>query len=467
MNQRVKIPIKDINEGDRQRTELGDISALAGSIQRLGLIQPIVVDQHLRLIAGGRRLAACRSLAWETIDAVFREVLTDDELAELELEENVRRKDFTWQEKCTAIARIHHLKQRQATETQSSWGTRETGELFGVSHGKIAFTLKIAHAIENKDKDVLEATSITDALRILLQRREDEAMRLLAQRTTVNLPLHTPPNQSDVLGLTNPVNAPGGSSDGAARLQQIADEVNKRVYVSSHFVRADCREWLKDYANTFDAIITDPPYAIDVEYMQQTAGGLSDINRIAETHQVSDNLDLLEQVMPLLYAALKSNGFAVLWCDIMRWEFLQENAEHAGFSPQRWPIVWHKTSPCINQCANKNFTKNVEFAIVLRKGNAVLARPATSCVISASNAEKLYSHPFTKPPEVWRFIAQHVCIANSMIGEPFAGVGSAVIPLLEMGHRVIGCEVDETHHAHLLENVKQWHLSKRPDCEFV
>ena len=92
---RQTLPINEILSADRQRLDLGDIADLALSIQRYGLIQPIVINQEKRLIAGGRRLAAHQHLGRTHIEVVYRETLSVDELHELELEENVRRKEMS------------------------------------------------------------------------------------------------------------------------------------------------------------------------------------------------------------------------------------------------------------------------------------------------------------------------------------------------------------------------------------
>ena len=89
------VAIADINVGDRLREEHGDITGLAKSIERFGLLHPIVVDDRMRLVAGERRLRACQLLGWQ--DTLVRELgeLSDAELREIELEENLQRKDLT------------------------------------------------------------------------------------------------------------------------------------------------------------------------------------------------------------------------------------------------------------------------------------------------------------------------------------------------------------------------------------
>lgn len=88
-------PISSIQVGDRRREDLGDIQGLADSIQRYGLLHPIVIDDAGNLVAGGRRLRACQQLGWDSVPVRQLGTLTETELREIELEENLRRKDLT------------------------------------------------------------------------------------------------------------------------------------------------------------------------------------------------------------------------------------------------------------------------------------------------------------------------------------------------------------------------------------
>jgi ParB family transcriptional regulator, chromosome partitioning protein len=63
------IQIRRIKVGERRREEMGDVAGLAASIKRHELIQPIMVDGDLNLVAGGRRLRAYQLLGWDKIEA--------------------------------------------------------------------------------------------------------------------------------------------------------------------------------------------------------------------------------------------------------------------------------------------------------------------------------------------------------------------------------------------------------------
>jgi ParB-like chromosome segregation protein Spo0J len=68
----IEVPLNQIEVGKRRRQNYGDIAALAKGIERVGLLEPIVVDRNgqqnsYRLIAGERRLKAVRMLKWKSI----------------------------------------------------------------------------------------------------------------------------------------------------------------------------------------------------------------------------------------------------------------------------------------------------------------------------------------------------------------------------------------------------------------
>jgi ParB-like chromosome segregation protein Spo0J len=90
-----KVFIEDIRVGERRREDFGDIEGLAASIEKYGLFHPIILDDKNGLLAGERRLIACQKLGWKEIPARLYSDLTDEEKAEIELEENLRRKDLT------------------------------------------------------------------------------------------------------------------------------------------------------------------------------------------------------------------------------------------------------------------------------------------------------------------------------------------------------------------------------------
>lgn len=106
----MQIPIDDVVVKKRIRGEIGDIGPLVDSMRRHGMLHPVAVNKKNQLVAGRRRLEAARALGWRTVPAVV--VDARDELAklELELEENVNRRELSDEEIAKATARIRKLR---------------------------------------------------------------------------------------------------------------------------------------------------------------------------------------------------------------------------------------------------------------------------------------------------------------------------------------------------------------------
>lgn len=84
--------ISEIIIKDRIRQEMGDLLSLEKSIHKLGLLHPIVVSENNELIAGKRRLEACKNLDWKEVPV---NVINIPNQTQGELDENRERKDFT------------------------------------------------------------------------------------------------------------------------------------------------------------------------------------------------------------------------------------------------------------------------------------------------------------------------------------------------------------------------------------
>jgi ParB family chromosome partitioning protein len=106
----MQISVEDVIVKNRIRKELGDINSLAASMKQYGQISPIVVSRKNVLIAGGRRLEAAKLLGWRTINAIISDAAGDLVKLEMEVEENIQRRDFTPEELAEATKKIYRLK---------------------------------------------------------------------------------------------------------------------------------------------------------------------------------------------------------------------------------------------------------------------------------------------------------------------------------------------------------------------
>lgn len=190
MKEQEGFKIENIINADRLRKEMGDIDGLAASIKEFGLIQPIVLAADWQLVAGGRRLRAVQKLGWTHLihgrDYIWREELEGPELPirlrAVELEENLRRKELTWQEQVEGKRRLLELMQsihgmpkmgaptrsERLSGTPSGFGVNKLASMLGESAGSTSQDLALAAAIKAVPILAKAATKV-DANRQMIQ----------------------------------------------------------------------------------------------------------------------------------------------------------------------------------------------------------------------------------------------------------------------------------------------------------
>ena len=510
------IPFATIIRTDRTRQDYGDIEDFAGNIYTHGLIHPLSINQENELIAGGRRSAGLDYLLSSptlfppsdahptmqsfltTQELIFgvhytlRETVSVDELSELELIENVQRKNFSWQEEVLAVKKVHHLKQRAFTLGQipdcDIWGQKQTGRLLGISVGNVNYCLKIAEHLVDTTSPIWKLNSLTEAFSYLTKVKLDEASAALAaavQKRSSFLPNVQPmdssqPTTSDgFISEFNPANFQSGSDIGIDlsefgpapnNVTQITSSTNEPVVsldeeaqdIASRIVHNyKWEEFQTKMGNGFlDHFISDPPFGIDMAMLAQGGGqGQKDINRIAHTHDKDQNKADFEVWLKCCYDALKEKGFCIWFCDIEHFQYLVELGFKIGFKVQRWPFHWIKTTSCMNQRAEYNFTKSVEHAIIFRKGDArLVSAQSNNWWMGGNTAEDklaLPNHPFIKPLALWQHLAKAIALPGATVGDGFSGVGSQTRAMLLGGWQPLNCEMDPVHYNQQLHNVAE------------
>ena len=512
------IPFTTITRDDRTRQDYGEVPELAESLYTHGFIHPICINHSADLIAGGRRSAALDHLFTHATDFppdkahpsmvsllstgnlefgihyTLRPTDTIDELSELELIENIQRKNFSWQEEVLAVEKIHKLKLRAQALGQlpdgQTWGQKQTGRLLGVAQTNVSYCLRLAERLKDPDSPLWKCSGIFEALQRLIQERTDEASKRLADEIktrassvpTVTIPTtnandailgfvqaHNPTlyQSGDGIGLDldefgdspatpSPITAEQSEANLANdNLQEAAEVVTKFVH------NLDCVDFLEKLGpKSVDHIICDPPYAIDMTMLKQGGGqGQKDIERIAHTHDVDDNLGNFEPWLKACFDAVNDRGFVIWFCDGFHFRTLYDLATKIGFKVSRWPFHWVKTTPCINQAAAYNFTKAVEHAIVMRKKDArLVAAQSTNYWVGGLTVEDkaaLPHHPFIKPLGLWQHLARAVALPGASIVDPFSGVGSSTRAFLLGGWQPIAGELDKVHYASQVHNVME------------
>ena len=131
----VKIAMVEPNGGQpRKNFDEDSLMELAESIRQFGLLQPILVQDkkdHYEIIAGERRWRAAKIAGLKEIPVIIKE-LTDQEVVEISLIENIQRENLNPIEEAQAYKRLlteSNLKQDEVAERVSKSRTAVTNSM--------------------------------------------------------------------------------------------------------------------------------------------------------------------------------------------------------------------------------------------------------------------------------------------------------------------------------------------------
>jgi ParB-like chromosome segregation protein Spo0J len=350
---------------NRQRKEFDEkgIDELATSICERGLMHPPVVRNDGRtLVAGERRLRAIHrclergdtysysgaAVPPDKIPVTLLGDLTPLEVREAELEENVIRRDLTWQEHNAAIAELHRLRSDQAVERGETQTYRDTaseivGKLAtGSSISKVSNALLLSEHLD--DEEVSRAKTEKEALKIIERKKRQEHRAKLAEEFGSVASTH----QYII----------GDSFDAAPKLADAA----------------------------FDLLITDPPYGVSADGFGSQAGA---------SHEYKDDIDFAMKCYALAFETcrekLKGNAAAFLFCDIRLFSILRDVARNVApnFSWWETPLIWQKDSGML-PVPDRGPRRTYEAIIYGYRGNRLWTTPGSN---------DIFAHPSIARPE--------------------------------------------------------------------
>lgn len=168
------IPIKNITTNPhqpRQDFDQASLQDLAISIMEYGLMQPITVRQispfDYELIAGERRLTACRNLGMAYIPAIVMTASATDS-AILALVENIQRENLNYIEEAEAFANL--IQEHGLTQ-------EELADKLGKSQSTIANKIRILK-LSPKIRKLLTENNLTERHARALLRLPDDRQRM-------------------------------------------------------------------------------------------------------------------------------------------------------------------------------------------------------------------------------------------------------------------------------------------------
>lgn len=378
-----------IDRAARQRRELKGIEELAASIARSGLINPITVDRDLNLIAGERRLTACKHLGLTHIAVQFADELDEEDLQLIELEENVRRQDLTWQEQTEALANLHRLQQQRNPE----WKVEDTASATGLNPNYVRTQLAVAKELSSGNELIKNAATVKTAQGVLHRQRARAA--------------------SDLIDLVH--------------------AYSPKVPL----VNASMFDFLPTYKGApFNFIHCDFPYGINF----QSSAGMNKANaeRYDDTPEVFQKL-LLEG-LPLIPQAEQCH--LMFWFSMRYYAFARLTLKAQGWTVFDNPLIWHKSDNSgIMPDPKREGRRNYEVALMAYKGDRQVVQPVSNIYAGPKEAN---GHPSAKPREMLKHFFRMFVDNSTIMIDPTCGSGNSVRVAKDMhAASVLGIEMDK------------------------
>ena len=397
------LPITDIRVGERFREELGEIEKLKESIATYGLFHPVVIDRNFSLLAGFRRLSACRALNHTTIYCRFIDEVDELTAREIELEENLARKNLTWLEETRLRAEIDKLKKLKYGAADAGrysaegggWSMRDTAVALNVDVSTVSRAVARMEAI-TWVPTIAEAQSAKAA---------DREIDRLAQEIETELNLRR--RKAEAAALTTDLH------------------------------HGDCLEVLRTLkAGSVDCIITDPPYGLDLDI-------ITDSNH--RTH--TEYIDTPEVIAALLKDAFKEMH-RVLRDVGHTYVFSSSNPKHqvlaitlleqAGFIVEPIPLIWVKDSHSTVDW-DKRFAHSYESILFCSNRSRNLDHKRINVFTYNNDPNRV--HTAQKPIALLTELIGMSTAVGELVLDPFMGSGSTCVAAARTGRRFVGIEI--------------------------
>jgi DNA modification methylase len=433
------IAIADIKVGNRMRKFFGDIEALANSMARFGLMTPVVLDEENNLIAGHRRILAAQHLGWPNINFRRMEQLDEITRQELELEENIRRKDLEWPEEVLGLYKLYTAKQARygdkgsALASNGGYGIEDAARELDRSGGSVSMDLTLARGLYEYPELTEEKTKSAAFKRY--RRLKETALRAeLAKRKQDGLADPNPEEGEDFFDEAE--EAPAAAPSGIQR-QTIRKALWKGLGV---FYHADARDVLRQLpAASVDLIVTDPPYGIGM--YREGAPMSSSKFAASQGAMYSDNpkeiMDMLDEVFMHAAKVLKPDGHAYVFFHMTRYEPVYLMLRKHFGTCEATPIIWLKQTSGIGD-PNRNWIYSYEPCFWVNRGRGLVKAQPYNVLKYDTVSKKI--HSVEKPVALMRHIIEASAVKGELILDPFAGSGSTLVAAAQLDCRFLGIE---------------------------
>jgi site-specific DNA-methyltransferase (adenine-specific) len=392
---------------EKKLTELRD------SVLRVGLIQfPTVEQQAGRYVlrSGERRLRVLSALVAEGREFTAAGVsvperlipvadwaeLTDLQRLEVEVEENVVRTDFTWQERTQALARLHELRKRQNPDQSL---TATASEVMGKPAGGeqvMAISNAVLVSKHLANPEVAKAKSQKDALKVIQRLAEAKHREAIAKTYDLTKTPHK-------------------------------------------VLKGDASDLILGVPNrSIDVIVSDPPYGV----------GADDFGSMAATgHSYEDSYSYWKELLGWLPDQLdrvaKERAHCYLFCDPRRFDELCTFMVLANWQVFPTPLIWSKSNGML-PFPEHGPRRTYEAILYAWRGDRKTLLVKTD-VIHISSVRDIH-HGAQKPVALYQDLLSRSARPGDHILDPFGGTGPILVAANRM--RLIATYIERDEHAY-------------------
>jgi site-specific DNA-methyltransferase (adenine-specific) len=423
----------DIDFGARRREDYGDLEELAHSIKEKGLIQPIAIwrkDTELAadeppylLLAGGRRYQAtlmagmvevpCRIYGGEMSDLLYREI---------ELHENIDRKDLSWKEQVMLKKEIHDLMiakhghkiakgNENTTVDIPGWSQADTADLLGISTANVSKDLSLANALEMFPA-LGDAKNKSEAEKLLRKLQQQAVEEVLLEK----------------------INNRRASGELGAVHKALIDK----------FMVRDFFEGIKDLPDKcIDICEIDPPYGIELHDIK---GSMDEAGKGDEYREVDPfrYRQFVRDMAKECYRVMTDHSFLIFWFAAEPWqEVIYEELKRAGFDLRRMPGLWVKDQ---GQTMRPEYylASCTEPFYYATKGRPTVQKQGRSNVFAfkpVPHGSKI--HPTERPVELIQEVLSTFAHPGSRVLVPFLGSGNTILAAANNKMDCIGFDLSQ------------------------
>lgn len=413
-----------IDRENRQRKTI-DTKGLKDSIARRGVLQPIIITRDLLLMAGERRLTASLELGLPDIPCRFFEDLSSTETMIVELEENLKRSDLSWQDTAAAIAQLHQLY----LSSDSTWTHGKTGEAVGLEASYIGRFLRVASELSNPA--IARQAALETAFNMLKRADERRSADALSEIMSASHEVVMPqafegeePSDGEEI------------PDGEPRPKELA-----AVTTVPNIIHTPFAQWAANYSGLpFNFLHCDFPYGINVfdgEYGDNTGEqGYSDTKDVY--------FDLIEVLAEHQDKLISHSAHVMFWFSMEHYEttMFTFRALFPDMVWQKFPLIWMKSDNVGIMPDPKRGPRRIyETCLIGTRGDRPVVKPIANAY--SCPTDKRF-HPSTKPEPMLRHFFQMFVDNGTRMLDPTCGSGSALRAAVSAGaENVLGLEMDK------------------------